>query len=102
MKRGLREDDVEGSNLERVPTSHATLVARLFAAHRKRGGSREDFIDFFSEAGYALPLSTLKRWKAGLDSSGEALTDAGQRGRNSNLTDEEKRLLCGFVLIGNV
>lgn len=47
MKRGLREDDIEGGNLERVPTSHATLVARLFAARRKRGGSREDFIDFF-------------------------------------------------------
>ncbi len=97
MERGPGDIDITPTVLERVPTLNATLVGRLYRAHRKRGGSRDDFVDFFAEAGYALPPATLKRWKAGVESSGEVLSASGKRGPKSKLSDEHKRLLCGFV-----
>ena len=97
MKRGLAEEDSGEALLERVHTSHATLVARLYAAHKERGGGREDFISLFEEAGYSLPPSTLTRWSRGVEEEGEALSGTGKRGRKSKLSDEEKRLLAGWV-----
>ena len=61
-KRALSESDEEDGDLERVPTVHATLVARLYEELRERGESLENFIADFAAAGYSLKKRTLMRW----------------------------------------
>ena len=87
--------------MAKVPSDHATLVARLFRAHRARGGQRQDFVDLFGEAGYSLPASTLSRWSRAVEEEGEVLSGGSKRGRKDKLLDVEKRLLAGSFSTGS-
>ena len=80
-KRALSESDEEDDDLERVPTVHATLVARLYEELRERGESLENFIADFAAAGYSLKKRTLMRWVKGWREEGEAPPESAKRGR---------------------
>ena len=89
MKRGRAEGGPEPSQLERVNSSHSTLVARVYSAYISNGGTRADFVTLFETAGYDLPYSTLSRWVRGVKDEGEALAGGAKRGRKNKLSPEQ-------------
>jgi transposase len=94
------EDEFEeeaNSELKRVPKEARTLVAEVCDAYVAQGGSVEQFRSLFSNANYSLPARTLQRWRANVNSVGEALPGGEGRGRPRALSPEEERLfLVGF------
>lgn len=97
MKRGRSEEASEEDSLEAVPSGCGTLVARLYQSWRSEGKSQQAFVALFNNAGYRLPKATLGRWSAGVAAHGTALPGGSPRGRSARLSDEQKRIVCGFV-----
>ena len=78
-----------------------TLVARLYAAWRDRGETRNGFVQFLREAGYDIPTRTLDHWRACVAATGEAVPCATYPGRPKALDEVQVELFVGFVLDKN-
>ena len=66
-------------------------------ACKSKGWSRQKFIDLFAEAGFALSDRTLTRWLQGLKQGDEDDSAEETRGRKSKLSEDDKRVLAGYV-----
>ena len=69
-KRAASEGDEEDEELERVSTVHKDLIGNMWLKYKDSGGSRQDFVLFFSTVWFG---------HARLDT--DALVEAGEGGR---------------------
>jgi hypothetical protein len=101
MKRARSADAINGQELENVPLAARDTVAKIARAFIGDGGTQRDFSALCEKADLRVPTSTLSRWIVNLDAHGAALPGGEDRGRPKALSDEETRLLVGYILFGN-
>jgi hypothetical protein len=101
MKRLCFEEGNETPELEVVPMEARDVVAQIAEAWISRGNSQASFCQFLKEAGFNVPKSTLSDWLINRRETGRALPGGNGRGRPSALTEEQVRLVVGFVLWKN-
>ena len=99
MKRIGKEDQRASTRYGStdIPPAVRTAFGSLGAAWVDRGWSITGFNDFLGEAGYTIPLSTTRGWVAAVRRSGSAVSENYGQGRPTSLTEEQTRLLVGFV-----
>jgi hypothetical protein len=94
-------------NTERTYTSTSyspevrTTLAALGTAWKARGNKLADFHKLLEEAGYPVPMPTLRDWRHSNLQHGSVGSSDKQSGRPAALTDDQQRLLIGYVLAMN-
>ncbi len=84
-----------------IPVDVRTAIARFTSSWQEQGGTVQGYVDAWNRAGYPIKMSSLKRWRADLESSGSAFSDDKGSGRPHALADEQVRILLGWVLHQN-
>ena len=77
------------------------MLARLCDAFVEEGRALGEFSRLCEKAGYSVAESTLRRWRSNARSTGDALPGGEARGRPAALSEEQERLLVGFVFWRN-
>lgn len=103
VKRALLDefDQSDEADLETVPQEARTVLARLCDAFVEEGHQVQEFSLLCEKAGYNVAESTLRRWRSNVRSSGGALLGGEGLGRPPALTEQQERLLVGFVIWRN-
>ena len=80
------------------PPGECTLLAKIVKACKKL---RIDFHKVLKEADILVPDRTLRRWIVTLDATGDALSNDKQSGHKRSLSEEQMKILAGFVMHEN-
>jgi len=100
MKRHseVKDDSTDAQTSVEIDAEVKTAFAKQYLAWKARGQKKADFLLFLSESGYSVPESSLTRWVAGVKQQGTALPQNTGAGRPRALSEEEIRLVVGYVL----
>ena len=104
MKRLLGSEVPESDELTSVEihVEVRTAFAKQYIAWKARGLKKADFLAFLSESGYTITERTLSRWVAGVKQQGTAVSQTVGGNRERALSEEETRMIVGFVIDRNL
>lgn len=78
-----------------------TAFAEAYMAVKPLGVAKRDFLANLSARGFAVKKRTFDRWLVHVRKNGSAVSISKGSGRPPSLTNEQQRLLVGFVLAEN-
>jgi transposase len=76
-------------------------VGAIYAAMKRLGYERDAREKVLSEAGFAYPERTMRRYVERIEADDIPVPSPGTAGRKRALTPEEERIFCGWVLAEN-
>lgn len=100
MKRGASpEATPKRYSAAELTREQKDMVGDLYDVWVQRGWQRDDFLSFFSDAGYGFSKATLSRWVRGVRASEPPSSAERGSGRPAALSSEQERDVVGFVLV---
>ena len=76
-------------------------VGAIYAAMKRLGYEKDARDTVLSEAGFAYPERTMRRYAERIEADAVPVPSPGTAGRKRALTPEEERIFCGWVLAEN-
>lgn len=100
-KRSIEHNDNLTYTSTVLHSSVRECLTDLYIAWKAQGNKRKEFLDLLDQAGYNVPPRTLSNWVSQKRSTGAALSNDKETGREKLLTEEQQKLICGYVLDRN-
>ena len=102
MKRGL---DVSSEASQKttydIPVEIRDTLGRISLSLKNNGMKKAKVIEVFHDAGYDVPIRSLTRWEKNIKDNGISHKKEKESGKPRSLSEEQERLLVGYVLCLN-